>query len=352
MQSKHLLPEPHITSVEKAQQAWSALHRWKHWSMMGLQGWMSASSGELRNQGGSRQSLLLSLPCSAAQGRCVRMVVRPAPLPGSVRPSALALHGLENPGTLFSGWGTEISWISISRKEGLYDKSRGVSQGTPQPPQEGTRSWRESRCSCAPSLTSVAVFITRHTLSHSQGRAMAPDFQGQAETHLLGFSVPVREDLIAPGTRAYPGSILYRLMVWTWLPTASSGGSEAVPRRRGGGIRSWANHSQSVYFRWKIMTALKASLRAALGISVFNLIRVPQQAPPSDDCPVLTMLCKHSQCVHSSSGGYAFKMPGHHWKEMVLFPQSTRWKCLQQQWMGGAGQDSSKNFVQNAGFNY
>lgn len=182
--------------------------------------------------------------------------------------------------------------LNKHRKEGLYDKNIGVSHGTPQPPQEETRSWRESRWSCAPSLTSVAVFITRHTYSHSQGRTMAPDFQRQAETHLLGFSVPLREDLIAPGACAYHGSILYRLLVQTWLPTACSGGSEAVPRLRGGGIRSWANHYQSVYFRWKIMTALKTSLRAASGISVFNLIRIPQQAPPSDDCPVLTLLYK------------------------------------------------------------
>lgn len=53
--------------------------------------------GKLRNLGGSRQSLL-SLPRSAAQGRLVRMVVRPAPWPGSVRPPGDLLL------LLFMGW--------------------------------------------------------------------------------------------------------------------------------------------------------------------------------------------------------------------------------------------------------
>lgn len=71
------------------------------------------------------------------------------------------------------------------------------------------------------------------------------------------------------------------------------------------------------------MKVLRASLRAAWRTSIFSLIKTAQQAPLSEDCPVFT-LSKHSQCVNSISGGYAFKMPGHPLKEMVLIPQNAK----------------------------
>lgn len=70
--------------------------------------------------------------------------------------------------------------------------------------------------------------------------------------------------------------------------------------------------------------ALKPSLRAALGTLIFSLIKIAQQATPSEDCPALILLSKCSQCVNSISGGFAFKMPGHPLKEMVPISQSAR----------------------------
>lgn len=140
---------------------------------------------------------------------------------------------------------------------------------------------------------------------------------------MVGFSVPGRESLIALGIGAHPGPILYCHIVQTWLPTACPVGSEAAPRERGGVIRNWANHSQSVYFRWKFYVSVEGLIKSCLGTSIFSLIKTAQQDPLSEGCPVFT-LSKHSQCVNSISGGYAFKMPGHPLREMVLIPQNAK----------------------------
>lgn len=57
---------------------------------------------------------------------------------------------------------------------------------------------------------------------------VASDFQRQAGTNSLGISVPVRENLIAPGTGVLPGPILYRHTVLMWLPTARLGGQRQL----------------------------------------------------------------------------------------------------------------------------
>ena len=71
------------------------------------------------------------------------------------------------------------------------------------------RSVEDSGRSFPPSLASVSVFITgdKHSLSLPfVVENMAAEFQLQAETGSLEFSVPVRENLIVPGTGGLPRS--------------------------------------------------------------------------------------------------------------------------------------------------
>lgn len=116
--------------------------------------------------------------------------------------------------------------------------------------------------------SSVLVFIPGDKLSlflPFTGEDTAPDFQLSVENNLVGFSVPGRESLIALGIGAHPGPILYCHIVQTWLPTSFPVGSEAVPRERGGVIRNWANHFQSVYFRWKFYESVEGLIKSCLG---------------------------------------------------------------------------------------
>lgn len=117
---------------------------------------------------------------------------------------------------------------------------------------------------------SVLVFIPGDKLSlflPFTGENTAPDFQLQVENNLVGFCMPGRESLIALGTGAHPGPILHCHIVQTWLPTSCPVGSdprEAVPRERGGAIRNWANHSRSVYFRWKFYESVEGFIKSCL----------------------------------------------------------------------------------------
>lgn len=77
--------------------------------------------------------------------------------------------------------------------------------------------------------------------------------------------MPVRENPTAYGTGAHPGPTLYCHIVQTWLPTACPGGSEAVPRKSGREIRLWANHSQSICFRWELYESIETLIKGCFG---------------------------------------------------------------------------------------
>lgn len=94
--------------------------------------------------------------------------------------------------------------------------------------------------------------------------------------------------------------------------------------KRDGGLGAGPNTPKVFILGGNFMRALKASLRATLGTSIFTLIKRAQQALPSEDCPVLMLLSKHSQYVNSIRSSYAFKMPGPSLKEVILILQSAR----------------------------
>lgn len=132
------------------------------------------------------------------------------------------------------------------------------------------------------------------------------------------------ENRIAPGTDAHPW---FSLTV-TWhkhgCQQPALGDQRQFQDKGDGGLGAGPNTPKVFVLDGNFMRVLKASLRAALGTSVFTLIKIAQQALPSEDCPVLPLLSKYSQCVNSVSSSYTFTLPGHPLKEVVLILQSSR----------------------------
>lgn len=101
-------------------------------------------------------------------------------------------------------------------------------------------------------------------------------------------------------------------------------GSEAVPRQRGWGWELGQTLPKVFILDGNFMRVLKGLIKGCLGdINLhFNQNSIAAGSS-SEDCPVLPLLSKYSQCVNSVSSSYTFYVAWTPFKEMVLILQSS-----------------------------